>query len=136
MIKSRLDNGTLWESPSSTEAYRIMSVIERSPNVAYWGLRSLSEDEDYSIGDIPRDSYDWDEENDCSSYYTDGTTLGGVCTIGITDPESMASVYVALNLAKGYDTGNGMVLIGADSFREGDDYREWILPDSKIYDII
>lgn len=46
------------------------------------GFRGLTEDESYQIGDTPRDSYEWDLENDCSTYYTTGDQTDGTCAIG------------------------------------------------------
>lgn len=46
------------------------------------GFRGLASDESYQIGDTPRESYEWDWENDCSTYYTTGETTEGTCAIG------------------------------------------------------
>ncbi|MGC4375940.1 hypothetical protein WD019_15110 [Fictibacillus sp. Mic-4] len=43
------------------------------------GVRGTYEDEQYKIGDVCRESYDWDFENDCSTYYTTGETANGTC---------------------------------------------------------
>lgn len=45
----------------------------------YLGVRSLCDDEHYEVGDICRESYEWDIENDCSAYYTTGQKAGGTC---------------------------------------------------------
>lgn len=47
------------------------------------GVRSLCEDEQYSIGDYCRESYEWDIEEDCSTYYTTGETANGTCATHI-----------------------------------------------------
>lgn len=45
----------------------------------FLGVRSLNADEQYDVGDDCRDSYEWDYENDCSTYYTTGETANGTC---------------------------------------------------------
>lgn len=45
----------------------------------YVGVRGLAEDEEYNVGDICRESYEWDGEYDCSTYYTTGKLAGGTC---------------------------------------------------------
>ena len=57
----------------------LITAIETS-GYEYIGIRHLAEDEHYSIGDICRDSYDWDCDMDCSTYDTDEPiSLGGTC---------------------------------------------------------
>lgn len=40
-------------------------------NYKWIGIRHLADDENYTVGDFCRNSYDWDYENDCSSYDTE-----------------------------------------------------------------
>lgn len=47
------------------------------------GVRSLTDDESYKIGDTCRQSYEWDREADCSTYYTTGLKAGGTCAIEV-----------------------------------------------------
>lgn len=47
------------------------------------GVRSLCEDENYKEGDYTRDSYEWDLEEDCSTYYTTKETTNGTCATEI-----------------------------------------------------
>ncbi|MDQ0154929.1 hypothetical protein [Robertmurraya andreesenii] len=47
------------------------------------GVRSLTDDENYNIGDTCRQSYEWDREEDCSTYYTTGLKAGGTCAIEV-----------------------------------------------------
>lgn len=47
------------------------------------GVRALCDDENYSVGDICRNSYEWDFENDCSAYYTTGERANGTCATHI-----------------------------------------------------
>lgn len=47
----------------------------------YVGIRHLADDEEYNVGDICRNSYDWDYENDCSSYESNNPVeLQGSCS--------------------------------------------------------
>lgn len=47
----------------------------------YVGIRRLCDDEEYNVGDICRNSYDWDYENDCSSYESNNPVeLPGSCS--------------------------------------------------------
>lgn len=43
------------------------------------GVRALADDEEYRVGDYCRDSYEWDLENDCSTYHTTGELANGTC---------------------------------------------------------
>ncbi|MEK0286577.1 hypothetical protein [Caldifermentibacillus hisashii] len=43
------------------------------------GVRALADDEEYKVGDYCRDSYEWDLENDCSTYHTTGEIANGTC---------------------------------------------------------
>lgn len=52
-------------------------IVEKGYN--HVGVRSLEEDENYQVGDVCRESYEWDLEHDCSTYYTTGETAGGTC---------------------------------------------------------
>lgn len=52
-------------------------IIENGYEVV--GVRTLEEDENYKVGDTCRESYEWDLEKDCSTYYTTGEKAGGTC---------------------------------------------------------
>lgn len=60
----------------------IKNEFENGNNHLFVGFRGLTEDESYKVGDTARDSYEWDLENDCSTYYTTGETADGTCAIG------------------------------------------------------
>jgi hypothetical protein len=50
------------------------------------GFRVLCDDENYLVGDDCRQSYDWDVENDCSTYDVDGENgrkANGTCALHI-----------------------------------------------------
>lgn len=80
------------------------------------GVRSLCDDEQYVIGDDCRDSYEWDFENDCSTYHTTGETANGTCATWIVtndlnfhfyDDEDVATL--ASNIAKAVELNNAYV---------------------------
>lgn len=92
-----------------------------------FAVRSLTNDEDYSIGDACRESYDWDFENDCSSYDTNGATAGGTCGVkirndfyfdGSDDEEIEVAVSESIEKAKGY--GRNLAIIAGDLDVGGD----------------
>lgn len=47
------------------------------------GVRGIYADEQYEVGDECRESYEWDFENDCSTYFTTGEKAGGTCATHI-----------------------------------------------------
>lgn len=96
--------------------YEIAKEIYENNLIA--GVRSLCEDEDYSVGDECRESYEWDIENDCSTYYTTGETAGGTCATRIEDhlptiEEIAASIERAIEMNAGY--GGKQVIIAGHS---------------------
>ena len=114
------------------DAQGIMEVIEAYEEghgcSGCWGIRGLCEDEDYAVGDEPRESYDWDMEQDCSTRVTTGRTLGGTCAVAIHDTEDIASVQAARDGAGLYaGPGGRMALIHADRGEYGNDPDEIIL---------
>lgn len=58
------------------------------------GVRSLCDDEDYTVGDECRPSYEWDVENDCSAYYTTGELAGGTCATVVDTSYFTSDDYV------------------------------------------
>ena len=99
-----------------------------------------------AVGDNIPDSYDWDVENDCSTYETTGETLGGACTVGINtsciwfdgsdeDNADLAEeIENAIQKAKkaGY-WGEQIILAGNETGCEyGQDADEIILPNAKV----
>ncbi len=79
----------------------------------YYGLRTLAPGEHYKIGDIARNSLDWDAANDCPS--TD--ELPGTCAVGIDDPQDAES---EIKRGLGYGEGN-IVLLGC--YEQADGYN-------------
>lgn len=94
----------------------------------FWGIRGLCPDEEYEIGDTPRESYDWDLEWDCSTRSTTGETIGGTCAVCIADTEDIGSIEKAMEGAGLYaGPGGRFALIHSDSMRCGNDPDEIIL---------
>ena len=54
-------------------------VLEEIKNINYdsFGIRRTCADEDYKVGDIARNSFYWDVENDLSSYQTEPEEMSG-----------------------------------------------------------
>jgi hypothetical protein len=86
-----------------------------------FAVRSLTNDEHYNIGDECRESYDWDFENDCSTYITTGQTAGGTCGVkipndfwfdGNDDEDIENAVKASIDLACEY--GSDLVIIAGD----------------------
>lgn len=85
------------------------------------GVRGLTKDESYQVGDTVRDSYEWDLENDCSTYHTTGETANGVCCVAVkmdveTAEELVSNIEAAIKEASKYgDVGCDTVLIAGRS---------------------
>jgi len=100
----------------------ILSTI-KSARGSYIGIRSLTPDEQYSVGDYARQSYEWDADSDCSAYYTTGETAGGTCCVlahtcnySLDDPDDAeaveAEIIRAIDKASGvYGSGRLAVLV-------------------------
>lgn len=97
------------------------------------GVRGLTKDESYQIGDECRESYEWDLENDCSTYHTTQETAGGTCCIAVdmnveNAEELSKKIEAAIKEASKYgDAGCETVLIAGRSVNS--DYQ---MDDSEI----
>lgn len=109
------------------DAAQIRAIMEEG-RFSDYGIRGLCFDEEYAVGDSPRESYDWDHENDISTYATDGRTLGGVCTVGLTED----NVEKVISLVPRMYGDGRMALIGGTLRDYGEDPGEWILSDAEI----
>lgn len=101
------------------------------------GFRSLCSDESYQVGDTARNSYEWDLENDCSTFDTTGEEADGTCTIGgMVDEfddddeiEAKLNGWLALSVYGKFDA----MLVG---FEEGEygtqDENELRIVDAKV----
>lgn len=113
-----------------------------------FGIRSISDQRfgHLEIGESVPDSYDWDMENDMSTYHTTGATLGGACAVGIAtddlwldgddDDELMERIESAINMSnKIYNFGETM-LIGGNGYDAGWDKGEYIISDAVVLAVI
>lgn len=115
---------------------------EAKKNCGYIGVRRLTEDENYSIGDYCRNSYDWDYESDCSSYDTDEPTeLDGTCAIDTKidfqwdDVSEIEDKLEEAIEASGCYIGN-IAILGCDRMDYGSDEDEIIMEDAIVIAII
>ena len=88
-------------------------------NYAFIGIRALADDETYEVGDACRDSYEWDYENDCSTYYTTGESANGTCAVRVDtdDDDTDEQISEKINeIVKNMNYVGDYVLIGGDSY--------------------
>lgn len=92
------------------------------------GVRTLCDDEQYAVGDDCRASYEWDIEEDCSTYHTTGETAVGTCATHIetgffrTDDEAAelaARIEEAVAKNKAYGKAQQVVIAGHSVNNDG-----------------
>ena len=94
----------------------IIEKIEELDTDVYFGIRSLTDDESYEIGEVVRNSYEWDVENDCSTYFTTGEETDGACATGDlvdkwSDEEEIENQVAAWIEANYWYEGDKQVLV-------------------------
>lgn len=102
------------------------------------GIRHLSNDESYKVGDFCRNSYDWDYENDRSSYDSeDPIELPGACAYntGINsgwdeDDEIEEKILKAISESSCYY--GKIAVIAGDYACYGNDQEEIIIRDAEV----
>mgnify|MGYP007010770073 FL=1 len=111
-------------------------------NYNYIGIRHLSDDEHYQVGDWCRNSYDWDYEQDCSTYETENPIeLPGTCAYntGIDpnwdEPEEIAEKLEKAIEASGCYLGD-LVIVAGDRMEYGNDDHEIIIADAVVISIL
>nr|DAG56954.1 MAG TPA: hypothetical protein [Caudoviricetes sp.] len=112
--------------------------IIRNCEFTRFGIRHLSDDENYNIGDIVRNSYDWNYELDHSTYEDEAPVeLDGACayelnidSINDTDEEIQNKLNIALEESKCYS--GDVVLLGSDWAGYGQDENEIIMQDAEV----
>ena len=119
-----------------------MTLTDALKKYSYVGIRTLTRDEHYNVGDTCRNSYDWDTDEDCSTYDTDGPRQlsGTSCTNVCIEDYNLDARDEADLINDLYDTiynyGNGQkVLIAGDSAAPGNDDAEIIIEDAIIIHI-
>ena len=110
----------------------------------FFGIRNISTQMyKLSIGDTCPNSYDWDFENDCSTYGTTGETLNGASAIHVnTDPvcnednEMQEALETAIEQAKNYYNGVLYLIASKENYDWGSDENEIVLEDATVLAII
>lgn len=103
------------------------------------GIRALAPDEQYTVGDELRESYDWDFENDISTYNTDDPRgLGGTSAYDTqidTQWDEKDEIIEKLNSAvkdsRARYEGES-VLVGGDLLEHGNDDREVVISNPTV----
>ena len=119
------------------EIEKLVDLINSDGRLCF-GLRALCSDENYSVGDTARSSYDWDHDADCTTYGTDnereiGTAAiqVGVCNVPVTAND----VREALSRVSIY-SGSRIALLAACNCSGGEDAGEIDMQDAQVLAII
>ena len=115
--------------------------IEEIRKYSVIGIRGLASDEHYEIGDTCRNSFDWDYENDISSYETENPVeLDGTCAVNTQidtcwddDDEIIEKIE---NVISSFGYTGKIAIIAGNSSECGADYNEVIIEDAKVIDIL
>lgn len=106
-------------------------------NYEIFGIRHITSDESYKVGDYARNSYDWDIEDDLSSYETssprelDGTSAYFTNIDTLDDDEEVEKkLLIALEKSKIYS--GPAILLGGDRYDWGNDDNEIIIEDAEV----
>ena len=104
------------------------------------GIRTTAYDENYSVGDTCRRSYDWDYNLDCSSFNTENPIkLNGTCAIELIIDEDMTEeeIQKLINETVCEYVGEQVIIIGGNYT---DDYcndeNEVIIDDATVLVIL
>lgn len=105
-------------------------------NYEIFGIRHIASDESYKIGDCTRNSYDWDIENDVSSYETNSRELDGTSAyftgIDTLDDEEEIEKKLLIALEKSKVYSGTAILLGGDRYDWGNDDSEVIIEDAEV----
>lgn len=101
------------------------------------GIRGLTGDENYNIGDFLRNSYQWDYENDCSTFDTDNPLeLNGACAkdteIDTFFDEDEDIIEKINKILKDFDYNGDRVLVAGNDYEYGMDENELIISDAVV----
>lgn len=107
------------------------------------GVRVIPHGEEVKKGEIIRNSFDHDYENDISSFHSENPVeLEGACAIEVSygwedeDFEAFKEeIEEAFNFASEAYQGQQIVLIGGESYSWGEDEREIIIEEAKALHI-
>lgn len=109
---------------NANEVYEI--IQNNRSNYNYFGLRSMTpnyytnDDVTAKIGDMPRNSYHWDDGE------STGVEINGVCALGIDMDDEPAKIEKVIESLKSYH-GKQVVLIGSFGIDYGEDQGEIIM---------
>lgn len=108
-------------------------------------IRRCRKDENYKVGDICRNSFDWNYEKDESTFEDDEPVeLPGTCGMRIENLENLDEEEVeeaekilekALKDSRAYDYGYQTVIIAGDRYEYGNDENEIIIEDAEVIGI-
>lgn len=108
-------------------------------------IRRCKKDENYEVGDICRNSFDWNYEKDESTFEDDEPVeLPGTCGMIIENLENLDEEEVekaekilekALKDSKTYDNGYQAVIIAGDRYEYGNDENEVIIENAEVIGI-
>lgn len=117
----------------------IKNIIESGYN--YIGIRWMTSDESYSVGDACRNSFDWDYENDISSFKTENPVeLDGTCAIKtdidlyFDEPEEIEEKIK--NAIDNHSYCGSIIVIGGNRAENGADFDEIIISDAVVIDVM
>ena len=116
----------------------ILKVVNENYSVV--AIRHLAEDEDYKVGDICRNSYDWNWEYDHSTYYDEEQIeLSGTCGYNISgfdclDEEEIEEATRIFEKALKESTlyGGKAIVIAGDRYQYGSDENEVVIEDAVV----
>ena len=130
--------------------YGDFSELQNAP----FGIRTLPSQtkRKYLVGSQVPNSYDWDHEEDVSTFYTDKRRLNGASTLDLWDgdsPESLADVgkrikqaydktysqFYKKNLLYGNDEDKHRIICG-DGYEYGEDPDELIVQNPKVWGVV
>lgn len=121
--------------------FDVVSVLEKVNQEKFniIAIRHLSPDEEYEIGDICRNSFDWDYELDCSTYETENPIeLDGTCgfaVYGFSDLDVDEIVEAGALLSRALQESpyiDEAVIIAGHRFTYGNDDNEVIIEDAEV----
>lgn len=106
-------------------------------------IRRCCKDEKYNVGDICRNSYEWNYEYDVSSYDTETPIeLDGTCGLNISniiDCEDLTDAKEIINngMEKSsiYD-GNNVIIIAGHDYSYGNDEEEVIIENADVITVL
>lgn len=118
--------------------YNLSEITEKIEGYNVAAIRHCCKDENYEVGDFCRNSYEWDEENEISSYYTSKEEMDGTCGYDVSalvdcdDVETAKKILDDAIEASSIYEGNDIVLIGGYSYEYGNDDNEIIIEDAEV----